>query len=117
MGEKVVRYRAVGEFHMGVSVNGGHVRYSDYEALAARVEELEYSLGHCRKGSVIRTKMDKSRQAKNAALKAENERLRDEIDRLTETFKHYHQAGQDEIDTCGKCGLDLRNPVHIREQP
>ena len=50
----------------------------------------------------------------------EIERLREENLALTTAFKHTHVAKYDEgilLDECGKCGLDLRNPVHRRSEP
>ncbi len=37
------------------------------------------------------------------------------IKELEEIFRHYHVNAQDETDTCKECGLDLRDPIHIRE--
>ena len=46
--------------------------------------------------------------SKIAELKADNAALID-------AFQHWHV--NDEVsDACGKCGLDLRNPVHARRE-
>jgi len=49
---------------------------------------------------------------------AEIERLREENQRLLEACGHTHVAqydGDDRLlDRCGRCGLDLRHPVHRR---
>ena len=51
-------------------------------------------------------------------LKARVKELEQERDVMSKTFSHYHRAHRntdDELlDTCGKCGLDIRHPVHIR---
>ncbi len=42
---------------------------------------------------------------------------KEEIARYIKTFRHYHEAGKfpHNIDTCGKCGLDIRDKIHIGE--
>jgi hypothetical protein len=45
-------------------------------------------------------------------LCAERERLESEIADLRTRFSHHHVASSD--DSCGRCGLDLRNPIHHR---
>ena len=42
-----------------------------------------------------------------------------EVGRLVKAFSHYHEAKYDDddlrlTDQCKKCGLDIRNDVHIR---
>lgn len=52
----------------------------------------------------------------SAAL-SEVDRLRADVQRLTEAFAHHHVAKYEDgklTDQCAQCGLDLRNPVHIR---
>lgn len=39
-------------------------------------------------------------------------RLRQRIARLEEVFRHRHVAT--DSDACGQCGLDIRDPIHIR---
>lgn len=39
-------------------------------------------------------------------------RLKADHDSLLAAFRHTHEKG--EGDTCAKCGLDLRNPIHKR---
>jgi hypothetical protein len=46
------------------------------------------------------------------ALIAERKRLGAEIADLRTRFSHHHVASSD--DSCGRCGLDLRNPIHHR---
>ena len=36
------------------------------------------------------------------------------IGRYIKTFGHIHEAGKENIDTCAKCGLDLRDDIHKR---
>lgn len=43
------------------------------------------------------------------------ERLEYQLAVWREAFKHTHVAGKgQDIDTCGKCGLDLREEIHLR---
>ena len=48
----------------------------------------------------------------------EIKRLRARVTELEETFRHTHVAKYDKdnmlIDACGKCGLGLRDAVHVR---
>ena len=37
-----------------------------------------------------------------------------QIKRYLKAFSHIHEAGKVNIDTCDKCGLDLRDEIHIR---
>ena len=51
-------------------------------------------------------------------LEAQLETKELEVRKLVKTFSHYHEAWYDEdpnlTDACKKCGLDIRNDVHIR---
>lgn len=50
-------------------------------------------------------------------LRSEGDELRAEIARLRKAFRHYHDQAWDLNDTaCRKCGLDMRNPIHRREE-
>ena len=37
-----------------------------------------------------------------------------DYEQLLQTFKHRHVAGITIIDRCQKCGLDVRNSIHIQ---
>lgn len=44
-------------------------------------------------------------------------RLGREIARLRKAFRHTHVAGPDgDLDTCRECALNIRNPIHRREE-
>lgn len=60
-------------------------------------------------------------QDKFAMDRAEYNRMRKEIERLKarvaeleRAFQHYHTKHPDIGDLCMSCGLDLRDPVHMR---
>jgi hypothetical protein len=46
-------------------------------------------------------------------LSMERDELKRERDKLLATFKHTHVAGTECLDTCAKCGLDIRNKIHL----
>jgi len=46
------------------------------------------------------------------AAKAQAERDK-RIEQLEIAFRHYH-VSQEGLDACAHCGLDLRDPVHVR---
>ena len=52
------------------------------------------------------------------AQRRKTESLRARVTELEETFRHTHVAKYDKdnmlIDACGKCGLGLRDAVHVR---
>ena len=52
-------------------------------------------------------------------LQAENEKATKNYEQLRNTFEHTHVSNMKEKgwlydDSCASCGLDLRNPIHIR---
>lgn len=49
-------------------------------------------------------------------MKHNCEELREELDRYIKAFSHYHSAGKKNLDKCAKCGLDIREDVHIKEK-
>ena len=81
---KVVRYKIHAEQYEQKSASGLWVRYSDYEALAARVEELEAARNrHLKQArSLAKTLKDTSVSEYAAKLEAENKRLREIVRRL-----------------------------------
>jgi len=46
-------------------------------------------------------------------LESEIERLNGELTKIRNAFMHVHENNESD-DTCKKCGLDLRNPIHER---
>jgi hypothetical protein len=45
---------------------------------------------------------------------AEANRRLEDLGRYRKTFEHVHVNDQSGTDTCAKCGLDLRDPIHKR---
>ena len=73
--------------------NGGWVLYSDYEALAARVQELENGTAYKLAGAVAA-----QINQKNEELQAENQRLREAL------AEYGHHKGGCDFDPCS-CGI------------
>ena len=40
--------------------------------------------------------------------------LQKDYEQLRKAFEHIHVNSQDGTDICAHCGLDLRNPIHVR---
>ena len=48
------------------------------------------------------------------ALKHQINLLTNRVSELQRSFRHYHQYNPEAGDSCIKCGMDLRDPIHIR---
>ena len=113
---KVVRYKIHAEQYEQKSASGLWVRYSDYEALAARVEELEAARNrHLKQArSLAKTLKDTSVSEYAAKLEAENKRLREDKRRALIELEYVMNDELDDPKIRGRC---MAEAMRILQEP
>lgn len=85
----------------------------EWDQVQSLAQEADNELAELKSKGISELVEHSSTVLKLYNVRKELEANKKEITTLIKAFKHFHQNnGAD--DSCRECGLDLRNPVHLR---